>query len=658
MADDEDDMAKVMGFSNFGGPKQAKQFDFMAMFEEARNTAIERNKDSLGSRDEEDPVHVNSPKNFPQGPHEVYKKQSGIQSRSKPLGPIPSSSNVHGDTGSESDDDDLIGPPLPSSMRITNMKDIDEDDDLIGPPLPPSLRQDPTKGIKGEDDSDEEDMDDDNPLEKIPSSHEVVLDHGDRVVSALSLDPSGARLVTGGYDYDMKFWDFAGMDKSLRSFRTLRPCECHQIRSLEYSTTGDTILVVAGNAQAKVIDRDGFEVLECCKGDQYIYDKAKTKGHTAMLNYGCWHPKIREEFLTCSNDGTLRTWDINNAQKKHKALLKPRSSQGRMCLPTTCTYSRDGRLVASACQDGSIQMWQHNRYVNISLKNMNAHANGTDTSCLCFSYDGRCLASRGGDDTVKLWDIRQFKKPVVVAENLPNVFPMTDVAFSPDDKLVITGLSVRKGEGAGKLLFMDRQTLKTMSELEVSEDSSVVRCLWHPKLNQIVVSCADGNVKIYYDPDKSHRGAKLSVVKTMRKTRQVQMMIADNIITPHALPMFRKNKPMSTRKQEEKARQDPIQSHRPDLPMAGPGQGGRVANKGATLSQYVVQQIVLRKPDDRDKDPRAAILRHAKDAAENPYWVDPAYKKTQPHAIFQEDKSSDEDDDEVQPVWKKSKMSQ
>ena len=57
------------------------------------------------------------------------------------------------------------------------------------------------------------------------------------------------------------------------------------------------------------------------------------------------------------------------------------------------------------------------------------------------------------------------------------------------------------------------------------------------------------------------------------------------------------------------------------------GQGGRVGAKGATLSQYVAQQIVLRKPDERDKDPRAAILRHAKDAAENPYWVDPAYKK-------------------------------
>ena len=27
-----------------------------------------------------------------------------------------------------------------------------------------------------------------------------------------------------------------------------------------------------------------------------------------------------------------------------------------------------------------------------------------------------------GDDTMKLWDLRNYKKPVNVADNLPNVF--------------------------------------------------------------------------------------------------------------------------------------------------------------------------------------------------------------------------------------------
>lgn len=57
----------------------------------------------------------------------------------------------------------------------------------------------------------------------------------------------------------------------------------HQIKSLQYSNTGDMILVVSGSSQAKVIDRDGFEVMECIKGDQYIVDMANTK--VSMTQY-------------------------------------------------------------------------------------------------------------------------------------------------------------------------------------------------------------------------------------------------------------------------------------------------------------------------------------------------------------------------------------
>jgi len=48
----------------------------------------------------------------------------------------------------------------------------------------------------------------------------------------------------------------------------------------------------------------------------------------------------------------------------------------------------------------------------------------------------------------------------------------TDCIFSPDDKLVITGTSVKKGEGVGKLVFLDRQTLKIAAELDVAPQSA------------------------------------------------------------------------------------------------------------------------------------------------------------------------------------------
>lgn len=55
------------------------------------------------------------------------------------------------------------------------------------------------------------------------------------------------------------------------------------------------------------------------------------------------------------------------------------------------------------------------------------------------------------------------------------------------------------------------------------------------------------------------------------------------------------------------------------------GRGGRVGTHGGTLSSYIVKNIALDKTDD--SNPREAILRHAKEAEESPYWVAPAYSK-------------------------------
>ncbi|XP_063817253.1 WD repeat-containing protein 70 [Pseudophryne corroboree] len=621
---EDSNVAAAMGFSGFG--KKARTFDLEAMFEQTRRTAVERSRKTIEAQEKGEEVSGHIP-------------PTGAESKNVASGSGLRSADSSSSGSEDSSDDELIGPPAPASVSQ------DPHDEMIGPPLPPGYKD------SDEEDEDNEDDDDDNLVKRIPDSHEITLQHGTKTVSALGLDPSGARLVTGGFDYDVRFWDFAGMDASLQAFRSHQPCECHQIRSLQYSNTGDLILVVAGNSQAKVLDRDGFPVMECVKGDQYIVDMANTKGHTAMLNGGCWHPKIKEEFLTCSNDGTVRTWDVSN-EKKHKSIFKPRSAQGKRVTPTCATYSRDGKLIAAGCQDGTIQIWDRNMSVHTKFHCRQAHAPGTDTSCIVFSYGSTVLATRGGDDTLKTWDIRNFKKPMHMATGLTNYFPMTDCCFSPDDKLLITGTSVKKGEGSGKLLFFDMVDFKKIYEIPVT-DASVVRCLWHPKLNQIMVGTGNGLAKVYYDPVKSQRGAKLCVVKSKRKARQAETLTQDYIITPHALPMFREPRQRSTRKQLEKDRLDPQKSHKPEPPVAGPGRGGRVGTHGGTLSSFIVKNIALDKTDD--SNPREAILRHAKDAEQNPYWVVPAYSVTQPNTVFAE-VDSEEDEPDNEPEWKKRKI--
>jgi hypothetical protein len=112
-------------------------------------------------------------------------------------------------------------------------------------------------------------------------------------------------------------------------------------------------------------------------------------------------------------------------------------------------------------------------------------------------------------------------------------------------------------------------------EIEVT-DASVIHCLWHPKLNQIMVGTGNGLAKVYYNPNKSQRGAMLCAVKAQQKARQPRVLTQDNKITPYALPMFPEPHHRSTRKQLEKDRLDPLKSHKPEPPIAGPGHGGGV----------------------------------------------------------------------------------
>ena len=51
----------------------------------------------------------------------------------------------------------------------------------------------------------------------------------------------------------------------------------------------------------------------------------------------------------------------------------------------------------------------------------------------------------------------------------------TDCHFSPSDKMVISGISVgKKGSGTGQLMFFDRETLKPVTHIEVSESVSII----------------------------------------------------------------------------------------------------------------------------------------------------------------------------------------
>jgi WD repeat-containing protein 70 len=130
------------------------------------------------------------------------------------------------------------------------------------------------------------------------------------------------------------------------------------------------------------------------------------------------------------------------------------------------------------------------------------------------------------------------------------------------------------------------------------------------KQSQIVTGLANGQICVLYSPLTSINGAKLPLNKGPPRKATIEDMsdalAAPTIITPHALPMFRDGEiARGTKRKREKDRMDPRKSKRPELPVTGPGKGGRV---GASATQHVVQNLVRDTTRDEDVSGTSFVL--------------------------------------------------
>ncbi|KAI9352068.1 WD40-repeat-containing domain protein [Obelidium mucronatum] len=535
-----------------------------------------------------------------------------------------------------------------ASTKDNDGDDDDDDDDEIGP-MPP---QNNARLDEDEDDEAEEEEDSDNDFDSdvLPVSRQIKLSDHRRTVSALTLDPSGARLISGGRDCTVKLWDFHGMNETFRPFRSIdEPCGGNPIRDLQFSNSGDQFLIASGANQAKLYDREGKMLTEYMKGDMYLRDMKHTKGHISALTCCKWHPNDRSTFLTASLDSSIRIWNVENKRENKVVIsVKSKDKGGRTAI-TAATYSPDGKLIAAIGQDGELRLWgADGPFLKPTHSIERAHMSNSVTSSIAISMDNFSMITRSNDDTLKLWDIRNFKKAVATVSNLPSFYEESNAIFSPNNKLVVTGISVKKDEGVGKLMFYDKSDLSLVKDVEVG-NGSVVKVLWNGKINQICASTTDGAVHVFYDDNVSVAGAKFCAGKKA-KTRGVDDMafMEDEskrvIINPHALPMYREDNILTNRggkRKLSKVRADPIASRKPDRPMTGPGRGGKV---GTSLTNHIMKGMI--KDTMRDEDPREAILKYADEASANPFWIAPAYKTTQPKAVMAEKVYEDEDEED------------
>lgn len=556
-------------------------------------------------------------------------------------------------------DDDALAPHLPTSFgRTAKGPDTAAQIERCRRVVKAPVQEDPEKSkprvittsdSESDDDSDSDESSDDE--DEFPVSHEMVLKTHERAVTATSLDPAGGRLISGSIDCNIKFHDFSAMTPTtLRAFRTVDAYESkraaansdsHPVHHLEFNPlSGSVFLCVSAHPQPKILSRDGDVLTEFVKGDMYLRDMHNTKGHISEVTTGTWHPSDRNICLTAGTDSTLRIWDINNKRKQKDIIVFKSKAAGaggrtRMTAAAWSSQAQGGNnIIAAAALDGTLVMYSGDGpFTRPAGEIREAHTPNTWTGGLDISADGRMIVTRGGDDTVKLWDTRKFREPLVTVSHpsTSDQYPMSTIKYSPNSTNIITG------SPAGDLHILNPANLRPELVTPVTPGSPLISVNWHPRINQIVTGSANAETHVLFSPKLSSRGAVEAMSRAPKKRHvddnpeltmdQTAGLSADSILTPGAiLPGSKKSGVTNTGRSK-----DP---RRPQVPQQTPFM------KNAPDEKHITENIPLARM--LHEDPREALLKYADVAEKDPMFTK-AWQDNQPETEYKE--ISDEEEE-------------
>jgi small GTP-binding protein len=199
-------------------------------------------------------------------------------------------------------------------------------------------------------------------------------------VNSVVFDPQGEMLASGSDDNTVKLWE-------ARSGNLLRTLQGHQgwVRSVVFDPQGEMLASGSHDGTVKLWEARSGNLLRTLQRNQDIVFSVAFDPQGGTLASG-------------STDNTVKLWEARSGN-----LL--RTLQGHQNSVYSVAFNPQGGTLASGSSDQTVKLWEtHSGKLLRTLKGHQAAIYG-----VTFDPQGGTLASGGKDSTVKLWEARSGK---------------------------------------------------------------------------------------------------------------------------------------------------------------------------------------------------------------------------------------------------------